>query len=140
MAAGAAAAQPTPLGLWRTFDDATGEAKAEIRIVERPGAGGGAAAALSGRIERPLRTFASDVCVPCTDDRKNQPVVGLEVIRGGQPTADGARWEGGRILDPENGKEYRLTLQPTDGGARLRVRGYLGPFFRTQTWVRVAPP
>ena len=48
--------------------------------------------------------------------------------------------EGGRILDPENGKEYRLTLQPTDGGARLRVRGYLGPFFRTQTWVRVAPP
>jgi len=46
-------------------------------------------------------------------------------------------WDGGKILDPENGKEYRASLTPIEGGKRLEVRGFLGPFWRTQTWVRV---
>ena len=46
-------------------------------------------------------------------------------------------WEGGKILDPENGKEYRASFTPIDGGKKLEVRGYLGPFWRTQTWTRV---
>ncbi len=45
--------------------------------------------------------------------------------------------KGGKILDPENGKEYRASFTPIDGGARLEVRGYLGPFWRTQVWQRV---
>ena len=64
-----ALAQSTPLGLWRSSDDKTGEAKAEIRIVETP-------AGLSGRIEKRLfkAPGAPDVCVPCSDDRKDQPI------------------------------------------------------------------
>ena len=46
-------------------------------------------------------------------------------------------WEGGKILDPENGKTYTLRLTPIEGGAKLEVRGSIGPFGRTQTWVRV---
>ena len=34
----------------------------------------------------------------------------------------------GKILDPENGKEYRASFTPIDGGKKLEVRGYLGPF------------
>ncbi len=125
-----ALAQMTPVGTWNSIDDKTQEPKAEIRITE--GANG-----LSGRIEKTLRKGARTVCDECTDDRKGQPMVGLEIIRGGKKDEGKNVWEGGKILDPENGKEYRASLTPIDGGARLQVRGYLGPFWRTQTWQRV---
>ena len=112
-------AQTSPAGLWRNVDDKTGEVKAEIRIVETP-------QGVRGRIERVLKKDAKpdDVCDKCEDDRKNQPIKGLEIIRGD------------RILDPENGRDYRLQLTPIEGGAKLQVRGYFGPFYRTQVWVR----
>ena len=130
--AGAALAQATPVGLWRNVDDKTGEAKAEVRIVDNGGV-------LSGRIEKRLLKDArpDDVCEKCTDDRKGKPLVGLEIIRGARQAEGKDSWEGGRILDPENGKEYTLRLAPLDGGGKLQVRGYIGPFYRTQTWVRV---
>ena len=125
-------AQMSPLGTWHSIDDKTGEPKAEIRITD--GANG-----LSGRIEKTLRKGAdpSATCTECTDDRKGQPMVGLEIIRGGKKDASGDVWEGGKILDPENGKEYRASLTPIEGGKQLQVRGYLGPFWRTQIWKRV---
>lgn len=128
--AGAAWAQNTPVGLWRTIDDDTGQPKAEIRIVERAGV-------LSGVVERALDPSSSPNCDLCTDDRKGQPKIGMEIIRGARQTPGDNVWEGGNILDPENGKVYRLRLMPLDDGARLQVRGYIGPFYRTQTWIRV---
>jgi uncharacterized protein (DUF2147 family) len=127
-----AMAQMSPVGLWRSVDDKTGESKAEIRIAE---SGGG----LQGRIEKTLRKDAEPdaACDECTDERKGKPMVGLEIIRGGKKTEGKDVWEGGKILDPENGKEYRASFTPIDGGRKLEVRGYLGPFWRTQTWNRV---
>ncbi|MDM0049054.1 DUF2147 domain-containing protein [Variovorax sp. J22R115] len=134
LAAGAtsALAQMSPVGLWRSVDDKTGESKAEIRISEPGGA-------LQGRIEKTLRKDAKPdaVCEECTDDRKGKPMAGLEIIRGGKKAEGKDVWEGGKILDPENGKEYRASFTPIDGGKKLEVRGYLGPFWRTQTWNRV---
>lgn len=130
--AGAVFAQQSPVGVWRSIDDKTGEAKAEIRIVESGGA-------LSGRIEKRLLKDAKpdDVCKECKDERNGKPIIGLEIIRGARLGAGGSMWEGGKILDPENGKEYTLKLSTIDGGQKLQVRGYIGPFYRTQTWVRV---
>jgi uncharacterized protein (DUF2147 family) len=129
-AAGSAFAQASPVGLWRSIDDKTGEAKAEIRITETGGV-------LTGRIEKSLRKDARPTCEECKDERKGQPIAGLEIIRGATKAAGQDVWEQGKILDPENGKEYTLRLAPVDGGQKLQVRGYIGPFFRTQTWVRV---
>ncbi|QOF79275.1 DUF2147 domain-containing protein [Variovorax sp. 38R] len=127
-----AMAQSTPVGLWRNVDDKTGEAKAEIRIAETNGA-------LLGRIEKSLKkdTKPDATCDECADDRKGKPIAGLEIVRGGKKAEGKDVWEGGKILDPENGKEYRASFTPIDGGKKLEVRGYLGPFWRTQTWNRV---
>ncbi|CAN5766629.1 DUF2147 domain-containing protein [soil metagenome] len=127
----AALAQSSPVGLWRNVDDKTGETKAEIRIVEMNGS-------LDGRIEKSLKkdTAADAVCEVCTDERKGKAIVGLDIIRGGKKVEGKDVWEGGKILDPENGKEYRAAFTPIEGGKKLEVRGYLGPFWRTQTWVR----
>ncbi len=131
-AALAQGAAPTPVGLWRNVDDKTGEAKAEIRIGEVNGA-------LVGRIEKSLKKDAKPdaVCDECSDDRKGKPIAGLEIVRGGKKAEGKDVWEGGKILDPENGKEYRASFTPIDGGKKLEVRGYLGPFWRTQTWNRI---
>lgn len=125
-------AQMTPVGTWKSIDDKTGEAKAQMRITERNGV-------LSGRIEKLLRAPAvpNPVCDQCSDDRKDQPIVGLEIIRGAKKAPGRDVWEDGRILDPENGTTYRLLLTPIDGGQKLEVRGSFGPFSRTQTWIRV---
>ena len=62
---------------------------------------------------------------------------GLEIIRGAKKAEGKDVWEDGKILDPENGRNYTLRLTPIEGGRKLEVRGSFGPFGRTQTWVRV---
>ncbi len=131
----AAQAQMSPLGLWQSIDDGNGQPKAEILIVQR---GDGV---LSGKVERSLLTTPNPEpnCNLCTDDRKGQAKIGMEIIRGGKQTEGKDVWEGGKILDPENGKEYSLRLTPIEGGRKLEVRGYIGmPLLgRTQVWNRI---
>lgn len=127
-------AQMTPVGVWRTYDDNTKELSSEVRITENGGV-------LSGKIEKLLRKDAkqNDVCDKCPDDRKGKPLIGLEIIRGAKKADGKTVWEDGKIMDPENGKDYSLNLTPEDGGKSLEVRGYLGlaVIGRSQTWVRV---
>lgn len=126
------AAEMSPVGLWRTFDEKSGEPKSEVRISDSGGV-------LSGKVEKLLRKGADPqaVCDRCSDDRKGQPLVGLEIIRGAKQAQGKAVWEDGKILDPENGSSYSLKLTPADNGNKLDVRGSIGPFGRTQTWSRV---
>ena len=127
-----ALAQMTPAGLWRSMDDNTGEAKAEISIKDN-GKGG-----LNGVVERSLVKSTGELnCSLCADDRKDKPKVGMEIIRGAVKVASEDAWEGGTIIDPESGKVYKLRLAPIDGGKKLQVRGYIGPFYRNQVWLRV---
>jgi uncharacterized protein (DUF2147 family) len=129
----AVAQSTTPAGLWKTIDDDTGQEKSLVRIVETGGV-------FSGRVEKLLDPDApkDPVCKDCSDERKDKPITGLTIIRNVRQSADDkAVFEGGDILDPNNGKVYRLRLKPVDGGRKLEVRGYLGPFYRTQTWLRV---
>ncbi len=131
--AGLAHAQTTPVGLWKTIDDETKKEKSLVRITESNGV-------FSGRIEKLLdpSTDPKAVCDKCTDDRKDKPVLGLEILRGIKPgESDKTVFEGGTIVDPNNGKSYRARLKPVNGGAQLEMRGYIGPFFRTQVWQRV---
>lgn len=124
-------AQMTPVGVWRSIDDKTGQPKAEIRI--SADAGG----VLTGVVEKSLKPSAEPNCDLCADDRKGQPKLGMEIIRGAKKAEGKEVWEGGKILDPDNGKEYTLRLTPIEGGKKLEVRGYIAFFFRTQTWIRI---
>ena len=133
-ALGANAQSTSPVGTWKTIDDATKKEKSLVRIVESGGV-------YSGRIEKLLEsTMVPDaVCKECTDDRKDKPVVGLVIIRNMKQSADDKTvFEGGDILDPANGKVYQSKMKLVDNGAKLEVRGFVGisMFGRTQTWIR----
>ncbi len=133
-AAVAATAQPaaSPVGLWKNIDDETKQPKALIRIVDNNGV-------LSGKIEKILTEKTDAVCDKCTDARKDKPVLGMTILEGLKRNATEADlFDGGHILDPNNGKVYRSQMRLSDGGRKLDVRGYIGlPLLgRTQTWLR----
>ena len=132
MIAGAAAwAQATPVGLWRTVDDETKQEKSLVRIVDNGGV-------LSGKIEKIFDPAKQDsTCDKCTDSRKDQKVLGMTIVEGVKKNADEAYWDGGHILDPNNGKVYRVRMTPKEGGKQLEVRGFIAFLYRNQTWHRV---
>lgn len=131
----AALAEATPAGLWKTIDDSTKKERSYVRITDAGGV-------LSAKLEKLIDTPEPEklVCDKCTDDRKDKPLLGLQLIRGVKKSdeADSASWDGGTILDPANGKTYKVRLTPIEGGKKLQVRGYIGaPMFgRTQVWIR----
>jgi uncharacterized protein (DUF2147 family) len=126
-----ALAQATPVGLWKTIDDETREARSHVRLVEAGGA-------LVGKIEKLLDPGKQDAkCDKCSDARKDQPVLGMTIVEGVKKSAAEPYWDGGTILDPNNGKTYKVRLTPRDGGKLLEVRGFIGPFYRNQTWTRI---
>ena len=131
---GAAGAQPvSPAGVWRTVDDSSKKDKSLVRIVESNGV-------YSGKVEKIVDPDAPKdaVCKECSDERKDKPIVGMTIIRNVRQSAeDKTVFDGGDILDPNNGKVYRVRLRPFDDGKKLEVRGYIGPFYRNQTWLRV---
>lgn len=117
------------IGTWKTTDDETGESKSHIQIYEGNGK-------MYGKISKLLRANAPTHCEKCPAERKNQPLLGM-ILLVNMTQKDGML-QSGDILDPEKGKWYSCKMWLKDGDPNtLVVRGYLGPFYRTQYWTRV---
>lgn len=122
----------SPVGRWKTVDDVTGKAKSIVVIWEQSGK-------LFGRVQKLVNPDPKDPdprCEGCSGDQKGKPVVGLQIIQ--DLRKDGAGWSGGTILDPATGKIYQCLVSMQDGGAKLKVRGFIGVSLlgRTQYWLR----
>jgi uncharacterized protein (DUF2147 family) len=116
------------LGKWKTIDDNSGKPKSVVEFYERNGK-------VYGKIVALFREPGEDpdpVCTKCEsdDERHGKKVIGMTIVRN--MVKEGAEYTGGDILDPEVGKVYRCKLWIEDN--QLMVRGYWGPFFRTQVW------
>lgn len=117
-------ARTTPHGFWKTVDDETGETKSIVKLYEVEGK-------LYGRVEK-LLLRPGALCDKCEGDDHNAPIEGMVVVWGLEDRdADGV-WEHGKVFDPEKNKTYRCKIWMDDG--KIKIRGYIGPFFRTQTW------
>ena len=132
MSSPAWADDPSPVGLWKNIDDASGKPKALIRITETNGE-------LQGRLEKLFPAPGAEPapkCDKCEGARKDQPVLGMLIMSGLKK--DGDEYKGGEILDPGNGKVYKSKVKLVDCGKKLDVRGYMGvPLLgRSQVWVR----
>lgn len=115
-------------GKWKTIDDETKQAKSIVEIYKKGDQ-------YYGKVSQLLIKPANPNCTECKDDRKNKPILGLEIIRGLKK--DGDEFTGGTITDPKTGKTYKCTI--TKSGDKLNVRGYVGISLmgRTQTWQKV---
>lgn len=123
----------SPVGTWKTIDDKTGKQNSVVQIYEENGE-------LKGKVLKIIPVKPGDdpngKCDKCPGDKKGKPIVGLTFLWGLKK--DGEQFNGGQILDPEEGNVYSAKMKLTDGGKKLEVRGYLGIALlgRTQTWLR----
>lgn len=123
----AAAFAQSPVGTWKTIDDETGKAKSHIEIYEKDGK-------LHGKIVKLLQAPEDTKCDKCEGSRKGKPLVGMTILWNLKK--DDSEWEDGTILDPAKGKTYDAKIW-LEGKDKLKVRGYIGFLYRTQTWHRV---
>ena len=123
-------AQAGPTGRWKTNDDHTRKAKSIVEISQA------ANGTLTGRIVELLDpSRPNPTCDECRDDRKGQPITGMEIIRGMR--ADGDEWSGGTILKPDEGKVYKSKMELVDNGSRLKVSGCVAFICKSQLWERM---
>ena len=118
------------MGKWKTMDDETNQAKSHVEIYEKDGK------YFAKIVELLDPTKRNSLCEACQekDDRKNQKIEGMEIVRHLEEVGD--EYKHGKILDPKNGKEYNCKIW-LDEKNNLKVRGYIGVFYRTQTWYKI---
>ena len=120
----------SPVGTWKTIDDETGKEKSYVEIYEKDGK-------LYGKVSKILTKGKEDAkCDKCSGALKNKPIQNMVILYDLKKS--GNEWTGGKILDPNSGKEYKATVK-LNGKDKLDVRGYVGISLvgRTQTWVKV---
>jgi sterol desaturase/sphingolipid hydroxylase (fatty acid hydroxylase superfamily)/uncharacterized protein (DUF2147 family) len=123
------AAAQSPVGTWQTIDDNSGKVRSLVVIEEKNGS-------LHGRVSHIYlnpNEPKDPICDQCTGERRNAKIIGMNFLWGFKK--NGNEWTSGNILDPENGKTYRSKIWLEDADT-LKVRGYWGIFWRTQTWKR----
>ena len=120
----------SPIGTWKTIDDETKQAKSYVEIFEKDGK-------LYGKVTKILTKGKENAkCTDCSGALKNKPILGMQILSGLKK--EGKEWNGGKILDPNSGKEYKAKMS-LNGNDKLDVRGFIGISLvgRTQTWQRV---
>lgn len=120
----AAEIRTSPIGYWKTIDDATGEAKSIVRVYEHEGK-------VYGRVMKVLTDPTAKAKIA-----GSPAIEGLDIIKDLKPAKNG-KLEGGKVLDPKNGRTYSCQIWLEDG--KLVMRGSLLGIGRKQTWLAVDP-
>ena len=124
-------AQDSLAGRWKTVDDATCKTKSIVEIhTARDGS-------IAGRVAEIVDTKdgPNPVCKECKGALHGKPIKGMTILWGLKPDGTG-KWAGGRVLDPENGKDYKAKLELLDGGRKLGMSGCIAFICRQQVWIR----
>lgn len=131
---GAAFAQDIS-GIWQQIDDKSGAPKAVIQIRKE------ANNTFTGKIikitPRPGYTPRAQ-CNKCPAPYTNQPILGMDILKGLVPVKNSNNYEKGQIIDPLAGKIYSARVKMNPTGSRITVKAYIGvsTLGRSQTWIR----
>lgn len=120
----------TVFGKWKTINEDTGKPNSIIEIFEEDGE-------IKGKVVRILKeSDRKRRCTLCEGHLKDKPIEGLELMQGMKK--NGKEYSGGVITDPKSGKQYKVKIWVDEHDPnKLKVRGYIAFFYRTETWERV---
>lgn len=109
-------------GLWQEYNDDTGNVDALIRIEKA------ADNTYEGKIEKVLAKPVDNptlICKKCRGDLRNRPFLGLRILSG-MKRKDNLNFEGGEILDPDDGETFKCQIRLSEDGNTIQVTGYIG--------------
>lgn len=124
------------VGFYQTIDDETNKPKSIVRLYEYKDNDD---TLLAGRIialydEKGAVSETLNNPVKVADKVSGSPkYVGLDIIWNMDWDKDDSEYTEGKIMDPKKGSVYSSVIWQDDKD-KLRVRGKIGPFGRTQTW------
>ena len=123
------AADPLSGTVWKTIDDTTKQPKAIVKFTEQKNG------TLSATIQSIVTPGEENACVKCEGPYQNKPLKGVTIVNG-LKNVGGKNYDNGTILDPKNGKTYKLKGELA--GNQLKLRGYIGisALGRNQVWIR----
>jgi uncharacterized protein (DUF2147 family) len=121
-------AAQSPVGKWKTVDEDSGKVTSEVEIYEQSGKLFGKIVSLTAPNDKQGNP---KTCIACTGMDRGKPILGLVVLRDFSSSGD--RYKG-TIIDPNDGKLYTAEIWVEDG--KLMVRGYIGFFYQTRTWLK----
>ena len=123
------AADPLNGTVWKTIDDTTKQPKAIVKFTEQKNG------TLSATIQSIVTPGEENACVKCEGPYQNKPLKGVTIVNG-LKNVGGKNYDNGTILDPKNGKTYKLKGELA--GTQLKLRGYIGISARgrNQVWIR----
>lgn len=128
------------IGFYQTIDDVTQKPKSIVALYEYKDGNdnklGGRIVALYDKDGNGKITETMNNPIRIAEKVEGKPkMAGLDIIWNMEWDADDFEYEDGKIMDPKKGSVYRSVIwQDKDDKNRLRVRGKIGPFGRTQTW------
>jgi uncharacterized protein (DUF2147 family) len=118
----------SPVGKWKTVDEKSGKVTSEVEIYEQSGKLFGKIVALP---EPNDKEGKPKTCIACTGTDKGKPILGLVILRDFSSTGD--RYKG-TVVNPNDGQLHTVEIWVEDG--KLRLRGYVGFFYQTRTWLK----
>lgn len=136
-AAFANAADPLHGTTWKTVDDKTQKAKAIVKFTEQKNG------ILTASIQQILTPGEENACSKCKGPYNGKSLKGLTIVHGLKKGKENDKdsYVGGTILDPNSGKQYKLTGNLSQDGQKLKLYGFMGvgplSVGRDQTWLRV---
>ncbi|NNH76665.1 DUF2147 domain-containing protein [Acinetobacter sp. ANC 5380] len=123
-------------GTWKTIDDKTGYARADVLITkQKNGIYLGKIIQVHAIPNRP----AIDHCEKCKGVLKNAPLIGLPIFSGfKQNPKNKDEFIDGHVLDPLSGHVYQGKGRLNARGNVLTLRGFIGTSLlgRTVSWIR----
>ncbi|MEN6469719.1 MAG: DUF2147 domain-containing protein [Smithella sp.] len=124
------AADPSIAGVWSMpilKGKDKGQERLNVEIFEKDGA-------FYGRIVKISNAPANAVCTKCKDDKKDKPLMGMQVLRNLKKEA--GRYVGGKIYDVDEGREYKCSLVLISPD-KLQVTATFLFFSESHYWTRV---
>ncbi|MGE8560134.1 MAG: DUF2147 domain-containing protein [Acinetobacter sp.] len=128
---------PDLAGTWKTIDDKTGYARADVLITKQKN--GSYVGTIIKVHPIPNRT-AIDHCEKCKGALKNAPLIGLPILSGfKQNPKKTDEFIDGHVLDPLSGHVYQGKGRLNTRANVLTLRGFIGTSLlgRTVSWIRV---
>ena len=119
----------TVFGKWNTLNKETGKIESIVEVYRKDGK------AYAKIIKLINESDKNNRCTACKGKNKNKPILGMIVFNGLKQ--GGNEWNGGKILDPNNGKYYKCYISLANKN-KLKIRGYVGISLlgRTDYWYR----